>query len=56
MRQSQKLPTEIGTALDSLTKSYSESKATTEAGRILRFIARIIPLSTVLKIIVHKNK
>jgi len=56
MKESQKLPTEVGNALDELSKRYSESPATTGAGRLLRFFARIIPLSTVLKIVVHKNK
>lgn len=56
MKQSQKLPPIVGNALDELTKRYSESPATTNAGRVLRFIARIVPLSTLLQLVVHKNK
>ena len=56
MKESQKLPTGVGEALDELTKRYSESPATTNAGRVLRFIAKVIPLGTLLKLVVHKNK
>ena len=38
---------------ESATK-YSQSPATTNAGRWLRFIARILPVETVVKIFAHK--
>lgn len=50
------LPPIIGDALNELTKKYSESPSTTNAGRVLRFIARIVPLGTLIKMVVHKNK
>ncbi|MES2575668.1 MAG: hypothetical protein V4572_12035 [Bacteroidota bacterium] len=43
--------------IDSLQKvatDYSNSPATTNAGRVLRTIARIIPLSLVIKLFAHK--
>lgn len=43
-------------AIDGLTKAYSESEGKTKAGRILRFIVRVIPLSTILSALVHKSK
>jgi len=50
------IPPIVNQALNELTKKYSESTATTNAGRILRFIARVVPLDVLLKIIVHKAK
>ena len=35
-------------------KQYSKSTATTNAGRILRFIANILPLETIIEIAAHK--
>lgn len=36
-----------------LTK-YSNSKATTNAGAVLRFIARFIPIETIIQLAAHK--
>ena len=33
---------------------YSQSPATTNAGRILRFIAKIVPVGVVVKLFAHK--
>ena len=44
----------IENLLKESAKKYSESPATTNAGRWLRFIARIIPVETVVKIFAHK--
>lgn len=52
----QQLPPVIGGALDKLTKAYSESEATTNAGRVLRFLARFVTVDMVLKILTHKNR
>lgn len=49
------LPPVIGKALNELQLRYAESTATTNAGRILRTIARFVPLDTLLKILVHKQ-
>jgi len=54
MKQTQKLPPIIGEAVNDLAKKYSESPHTTNAGRILRIFARVVPLDTLLKIINHK--
>lgn len=54
--EKQQLPPEISQAVNELQKKYSESTATTNAGRVLRFFSRFITLDTVLKIIAHKSK
>lgn len=56
MKESKKLPPVVGQVVDELAKKYSESKATTNAGRVLRFVARFVTLDTLLKLVVHKNK
>lgn len=56
MKESKKLPTVIGQAVDEMTKKYSESPATTNAGRVLRFVARFVTLDMLIKLVVHKNK
>lgn len=43
-------------ALNNLTKAYTESEGKTKAGRLFRFILRIVPLGTILSAVVHKNK
>lgn len=43
-------------AIDGFIKAYSESEAKTKAGRLLRFIVRFVPLSTIVDALVHKNK
>ena len=48
------LPKEVEDALNGAAKKYSESKATTNAGVALRFLARFIKVSTVLKLFAHK--
>lgn len=52
----QQLPPVIGQAVNELTRKYSESPATTNAGRVLRFLARFVTVDMVLKILTHKNK
>jgi len=56
MKESQKLPPIIGKVVDELAKKYSESPATTNAGRILRFVARFVTLDTLIKLVAHKAK
>lgn len=48
------IPSEIKDATNELAKKYSESPATTNAGRVLRFFARFITLDTILKLVAHK--
>lgn len=48
------IPEEIQNALDKAAQQYSRSPATTNAGRVLRFIAGIIPASTIAKLFAHK--
>jgi hypothetical protein len=52
----QKLPLEIEKVLDQAAAIYTESPATTNAGRILRFIVRIIPKSLIIKAFASKLK
>lgn len=49
------LPPVVGNALNNLQQKYAESPATTNAGRILRTVARFVPLDLLLKILVHKK-
>jgi len=48
------IPKEILDNLNDVAKKYSESKSTTNAGRILRFLASIIPPSIIIKLFAHK--
>ena len=48
------LPTPIVELLDAGANAYSESLATTNAGRVLRFISRFIKPSTIIKLFAHK--
>ena len=50
------IPPVIGQVVDDLAKKYSESPATTNAGVILRFIARFVTLDTLVKLVAHKAK
>jgi hypothetical protein len=50
------LPPVIGQAVNELTRKYSESPATTNAGRVLRFFARFVTVDDLLKLLTHKNK
>lgn len=48
------IPQPLQDALNESAKAYSNSPATTNAGRILRFIARILPPTTIIKLFAHK--
>lgn len=50
------IPKEINDALNEVAKRYSESKATTNAGAVLRFIARFVSVNTIIKLFAHKAK
>lgn len=50
------IPTEIKEALNTAAQKYADSPATTNAGRVLRFLARFITVDTVIKIFAHKVK
>lgn len=51
----QDLPPIVEGALSNLQQKYADSPATTNAGRVLRAFARFVPLSLLLKILVHKK-
>lgn len=51
-----RIPPVIGEIVNELTKKYSESPATTNAGRVLRIVSRFITLDMLLKLIVQKNR
>ena len=51
-----KIPPVIKTALDQAAQQYSQSAATTNAGRVLRFFARFVSVDTVIKLFAHKLK
>lgn len=48
------IPQPIQDAFQQAATKYSLSPATTDAGRVLRFIARVIPVQTLMKLIAHK--
>lgn len=48
------LPAPIVDLLDAGANAYSESTATTNAGRVLRFISKFIKPSTIIKLFAHK--
>lgn len=48
------IPQDILDNLNKVADDYTKSKATTNAGRILRIIASIIPPSIIIKIFAHK--
>jgi hypothetical protein len=50
----QKIPSEITDIVKEVAIKYSESPATTNAGRVLRFFSRFITIDTVIKILAHK--
>lgn len=50
------IPDVLKNGLQEAATAYSESNATTNAGVVLRFIARIIPVSLVLQLFAHKLK
>ena len=50
----EKIPAPIVELLDAGASAYSDSLATTNAGRILRFITRFLKPSTIIKMFAHK--
>ena len=54
MKDLEKIPTPIVELLDAGANAYSESLATTNAGKVLRFISRFIKPSTIIKLFAHK--
>ena len=48
------IPKEILNGFQEVATKYSRSSATTNAGRILRFVARLVPVSVLFKLIAHK--
>lgn len=48
------LPLEIIFILENAAKSYSDSPATTNARVVLRVIAKLIPVSFLVKLFAHK--
>ena len=56
MKKEDKIPPIIGAVVDDLAKKYSESPATTNAGRVLRFISKFVTLDLLLKMVVAKKK
>jgi hypothetical protein len=52
----QNIPTPIVELLDASATAYSDSNATTNAGRVLRFISRFLKPSTIIKMFAHKMK
>jgi hypothetical protein len=48
------LPTPILDLLDAGANAYTESKATTNAGRVLRFVSAFIKPTTIIKMFAHK--
>lgn len=48
------IPTPVKEALNTAAKSYADSPATTNAGRVLRFIANFVTVDTVAKLLAHK--
>lgn len=49
-----KIPNELLNLLDEAARRYSESKATTNAGVVLRFLAKFVSTDTVVKLFAHK--
>ena len=48
------IPQPIKDALDKVATQYSQSPATTNAGRVLRFFAKFISVDTIIKLFAHK--
>ncbi|MEO7977771.1 hypothetical protein [Flavobacterium sp.] len=48
------IPPLVKAVLDEAAQTYSKSKATTNAGRILRFFASFVSVDTVVKLFAHK--
>jgi len=47
------IPTEIADSLQKAATAYAESTATTNAGVVLRLVAKIIPVSFAIKLFAH---
>lgn len=52
----QHLPLEIEQVGNELARKYSNSPATTNAGRVLRFVARFVTVDMLYKLIAHKKR
>ena len=50
------IPPVIKDALQEAATAYANSEATTDLGRIGRFLARVIPVSFVIQLFAHKLK
>lgn len=50
------IPKELIAAMNGVAKKYSESKSTTNAGSVLRFLSRFITAENVIKLFSHKLK
>jgi hypothetical protein len=50
------IPPVIKAAIDEVAKKYSESPATTNAGLVLRFVARFVTLDMIVKLLAHKAR
>ena len=48
------IPPEIKDALQEVANKYANSPSTTNAGTVLRLIAKFIPISMVIKLFAHK--
>lgn len=48
------IPEEIKVVLDAAAKTYSDSKATTDAGVVLRLLSRLFKPSTIIKLFAYK--
>ncbi len=48
------IPTDIKYLMQEVANKYANSPATTNAGTVLRLIAKFIPISMVIKLFAHK--
>jgi hypothetical protein len=51
-----KIPEPIRQAITEVAKRYSDSPATTNAGRILRIFSKLVTIDMVVKLFAHKLK
>lgn len=49
------IPKPIQDGIDKAAQAYADSPATTNAGRWLRFLARLFPPSALIKMLAHKT-
>jgi hypothetical protein len=52
----EQIPVELINLLQEGARQYTASKATTDAGVVLRLIAKFIPVSLIIKLFAHKLK